>query len=157
MAEDARKPILILGIGNILCRDEGVGVHLIEAMRKEALPPDVEIFDGGTFGAELIDVIADRPLVIVIDAMESDQPAGVVLKFSGYELATQQGDSLSLHEVGLLDTLRMARQLKCAPAEVVVFGVVPKDISEGVELSAQVAAVVPQVVQLVLAEAVKPR
>ena len=63
-----RAPILILGIGNILLRDEGVGVRVVEALRGRALPDTVELVDGGTGGADLLEVVADRRVVIVVDA-----------------------------------------------------------------------------------------
>ncbi len=62
-----RAAILVLGIGNILMRDEGVGVHAVSALSAERIPPDVEIVDGGTYGVDLLDVIADRDLAIVVD------------------------------------------------------------------------------------------
>lgn len=72
--------------------------------------------------------------------------------FVNPQFAIRNSQSLSLHQVGLLETLLMARQLGCAPEEVVIFGIVPKDMSPGLELSEEVAAVVPKVVELVLAE-----
>ncbi len=145
-------PILVLGIGNILLRDEGVGVHVVREIRKRTLPAEVEVYDGGTFGIDLIDTIAGRRLCLVIDAVQSDAPPGTVLKFGPEEMAAKETRDMSLHQLGLLETLAMARQLGCAPAAVVIFGVVPKDMAPGLDLSAEVAAVVPKVVDLVLEE-----
>jgi len=145
-------PILILGIGNILLRDEGVGVHVVREIRKRTLPAEVEVYDGGTFGIDLIDTIAGRRLCLVIDAVQADAPPGTVLKFGPEEMAAKETRDMSLHQLGLLETLSMARQLGCAPAAVVIFGVVPKDMAPGLDLSAEVAAVVPKVVDLVLEE-----
>lgn len=147
------KPVLILGIGNILLKDEGVGVRVIEAMGQMDLPEHVEIADGGTSGADLIDVLADRPKVIVVDATSADIDPGRVIKFSGDDLIAQRGVLISLHEFGLVDTLLMAKQLGCPPKEVVVFGVKPEDISPGLELSPRIVALVPRLVELVLEEA----
>jgi hydrogenase maturation protease len=150
--------VLILGIGNILLRDEGVGVHVVQEIEARVargevrLSEDVEVYDGGTFGIDLVDAIANRRKVIVIDAVQADAPPATVLKFRGADLALKKTADLSLHQVGLLETLAMARQLGCEPQEVVIFGIVPKDMGSGLELSAEVAAVVPQVVKLALAE-----
>jgi hydrogenase maturation protease len=146
-----RRPVLILGIGNILLRDEGVGVRVIEQMQKIPLPDNVELIDGGTAGADLLDVLADRCKVIVIDAVEADCEPGTVLRFSADDLTKPDGVGMSLHELGLGEALTMTRQLGCEPKEVVVFGIKPRDISCGLELSEEISASVPKVVELVLA------
>ena len=125
------KPVLILGIGNILLRDEGIGVRVVEALQQGVLPEHVEVVDGGTSGADLIGTLADRPKVIVVDAVCADCAPGVVLKFSDSDLIAQRGVSVSLHQVGLAETLMMARQLGCPPGEVVIFGVKPLGASVG--------------------------
>ena len=152
------KPILVLGIGNILLRDEGAGVHVVRELTARAerdhavLPDDVELYDGGTFGIDLLDTLANRRKVIVIDAVRADAAPGTVLRFTAADLAQREEADLSLHQVGLCETLAMARQLGCAPEEVVIFGIVPATLESGLELSPQVAAVMPKVVELVLAE-----
>ncbi len=151
-------PILVLGIGNILLRDEGVGVHVVNeiearvASGEARLPEGVEIYDGGTFGIDLVDVIAGRRKVVCIDAVRADAPPATVLRFSGADLARKEVPDVSLHQMGLLEVLAMARQLGGAPQEVVIFGIVPKDISAGLEMTPEVAAVVPRVVDLVMKE-----
>ena len=152
MSTGSRCPILVLGIGNILLRDEGVGVRVIEQMQKMHLPDDVELVDGGTAGADLLDVLAERQKVIVIDAVQADCDPGTVLRFAADELVQPDGVGMSLHELGLGEALTMTRQLGCAPKDVVVFGIKPKDTGSGLELSEEVEASVPKVVELILAE-----
>jgi hydrogenase maturation protease len=151
----SRRPILVLGIGNILLRDEGVGVRVIEQMQKIHLPDDVELVDGGTAGADLLDVLAERQKVIVIDAVQADCEPGSVLRFTVNDLVRPDGVGMSLHELGLGEALKMTRQLGCEPREVVVFGIKPKDIGCGLELSEEIAASVLRIVELVLAEIAK--
>ncbi len=147
-----RRPILVLGIGNILLRDEGVGVRVIEQMQKMHLPDDVELIDGGTAGADLLDVLAERRKVIVIDAVQADCEPGTVLRFNADDLVRPDGVGMSLHELGLGEALTMTRQLGCAPKDVVVFGIKPKDIECGLELSEEIVTSVPKVIELVLDE-----
>ena len=147
------KPILILGIGNILLCDEGVGVRVVERLQGQALPEQVEAMDGGTGGIDLIELMAGRATVIVIDAIQADVEPGAVLRFTDADLEPQAGESFSLHDLGLTEALTMARHLGCPPGEVVIFGIKPKDVSAGLELSPEVAAVVPRVIELALAEA----
>ena len=159
--------ILILGIGNILLKDEGVGVHVIQAMADQiakgtlSLSEDVELVDGGTFGIDLLDTLAGRRKVIVVDAVqvtaaETAGPSGIapgaILRFTAADLQQRQTADLSLHQIGLFETLTMARQLGCAVGEVVILGIVPKTLESGLELSPEVAAAVPKIIELVLAE-----
>ena len=144
---------LILGIGNLLLRDEGVGVHVVKALAQAPLPEGVEALDGGTSGADLIDWIADRDKVIVVDATMADGRPGTVYRFDVDDLIRKTASLGSLHEFGFLETYLMARQLGCAPREVVIFGVQPAEVAFGLELSAPVRAQLPRVVELVLQEA----
>ncbi len=146
------EPTLILGIGNILLRDEGAGVRVVEALAPSPLPPGVELCDGGTSGADLINVIAGRRKLIVIDAVDADAEPGTVFRLTRDDIMSPARANLSLHELGLAETLFMAEKLNCAPAEVVAFGIQPKEVKPGLELSAEVAAVVPGVCKLALAE-----
>lgn len=145
-------PTLVLGLGNILLRDEGVGVRVVEAMQALELAPDVELFDGATAGLDLLDVLADRRKVIVIDAIEGDSAPGTVVRLRPEDLVPRSAQSVSLHEVGLLETLAVAGQLGIAPEEVIVIGIKPKDVSCGLTLSQEIARLVPRVVEVVLAE-----
>jgi hydrogenase maturation protease len=151
-------PILILGIGNILLRDEGVGVHVIQEIEARVargelvLPDDVEVYDGGTFGIDLLDMIAGRRRVICVDAVAADVPPATILRFAGADLARKKVADMSLHQVGLLEALAMSKQLGCAPQEVIIFGVAPKAMKSGLEMTPEVAALVPKLVDLVMAE-----
>lgn len=145
-------PILVLGIGNILLRDEGVGVRVIEAMREIQLPSGVELMDGGTSGVDLVDEIADRSKLIVVDAARSDEPPGTIFRMGMEDLLPGEGQSMSLHEFGLLDTLVTARTLGCLPRQIVIFGVQPRDVTSGLELSETIQALIPGLIKAILAE-----
>ena len=147
-----RRPVLVLGIGNILLRDEGVGVRVIEQMQKMHVPDDVELVDGGTAGADLLDVLAEREKVIIIDAVQANHEPGTVLRLTADDLVQPDGAGMSLHELGLGEALTMTRQLGCPPKDVVVLGIVPEDIGCGLELSETIVGSVPKVIELVLRE-----
>ena len=151
------KPVLVVGIGNILLRDEGVGVYVVGEMAKRELPENIELLDGGTSGVDLIEHLAHRPKVIVVDSVKmEDVTPGTVYRFSMDELVRQRTDSLSLHELGILESLHMAYQLGCGPGEVVLFGIVPKTLRPpAMELSPELLAIMPKVIDLVLEEAGK--
>ncbi|MHC4444883.1 MAG: hydrogenase maturation protease [Planctomycetota bacterium] len=152
MNTPSTNSVLILGIGNILLRDEGIGVRVIEAMRDLELPEDVELYDGGTAGADLLDVICDRKKVIIIDAMDADCDPGTILRLTPDDLKPRASPGISLHEIGLLETLNMAKQLGSAPQEVIVLGIKPQWLNCGTELSSELKQAVPKVIELVLKE-----
>jgi hydrogenase maturation protease len=150
--EQAPAPVLVLGVGNLLLRDEGVGVRVVQELQNAALPPGVEVFDGGTAGFDLIDAISGRRKVIVIDALDGDCEPGTILRLRAEELMAADRPALSLHDVGLLEALALARQLGEAPTEMVIFAVQPADLSCGLELSPKIRARVPELIDLVLTE-----
>lgn len=153
MAQTSTKaPILVLGIGNILLRDEGVGVHAVRAMSNTRLPDGVELLDGGTAGADLLDSISDRDALIVVDALDADVPPGTILRLQPQDLAADPSQSISLHELGLAETLRMASHLNCSPRHVTIIAVKPKDIRCGLELSSQMKRWIPRIIEAVLRE-----
>jgi len=150
-----RARILILGIGNILMRDDGAGVRAVEALRESVIPESVEVVDGGTAGLALIDEIEGRERVIVIDAMDAGDPPGTVRRMTPDDLAGGAAGALSLHEFGLLQALDGARLLGRAPREVIVYGVQVKDVSLGLDLSDEVAAALPALAGRALADALR--
>ena len=147
-----RKPILVLGIGNILLGDEGIGIHVIQKLQENSLSDKVELLDGGTCGANFMDVLADRQKVVVIDAVHANHKPATVLRFNADDLEKPNCESLSLHDVGLGETLMMTKQLGCAPKDVVVIGIVPKNIQAGLTLSPEIATLIPKIIELVLEE-----
>jgi len=147
------RPILVLGLGNLLLRDEGVGVHVVRALDAgPPLPPDVEVLDGATAGFGLIDILSGRRKVIVIDAIEATCAPGSVVRLTIDDLVPTSSTPLSLHEVGFLEALTATARLGVAPQDIVIFGVRPAVVDYGLELSPTVAALLPRIVQLVLRE-----
>ena len=140
-------PILVLGLGNILMRDEGVGVRAVEAMIGLELPAEVELLEGGTAGLGLLDAICDRRRVIVLDAVQCEGMPGTVVQFriDPAQAGSAPSSPVSLHEVGFVEVLRAARLLNAAPREVIVVGVKPAIVDSGIELSPQVEAAIPAV------------
>jgi len=148
-----QTPRLILGVGNLLLRDEGVGVHVISALRDRELPDDVELWDGGTAAFDLFDTLAGRRQVIIIDAVRAGSEPGTIIRFTPEDILASREQLTSLHQVGLLETLNVAENLlDSAPQEVIILGIEPKEIDWGLELSAEVEAAVPKVIELVIEE-----
>jgi hydrogenase maturation protease len=151
---DARTytPILILGVGNILLSDEGVGVRVVEALQQMRLPENVEVLDGGTASMALLDSLSHRDRVIVVDAVKGHQEPGTIYRFTPADISVQREIITSLHQIDLLDALAQVEFLGCAPRDVVLYGIEPKDIALGLELTPEVETVIPRVIELVLSE-----
>lgn len=148
------KPILILGLGNPLRGDDGVGPQVVEALTGQGLSPDVEVMDGGTPGLGLLHLLEGRRRVILVDAAEIGRAPGSVARFRPEEaLLGESREGASLHSSGVADALALARALGLALPEMVVFGVQPARLDWGLDLSPEVRAAVAQVVQAVLQEA----
>jgi hydrogenase maturation protease len=147
-----RPEILILGIGNILMADDGVGIRVIERLRSVSLPTGIEVVDGGTSGADLVDILAERRKAIVIDAIDVGAQPGTIMRFAGDAWTEHASQAVSLHEVGLGQAISMVRLIGVAPKELVVFGIQIQSLEPSLELSRPVEEAIGGVVQQVLAE-----
>ncbi len=129
---------LVLGLGNPLLGDEGVGLVALQALGSAAdLPPSVELVDGGTAGLSLVPRLRSADRVLVLDAVSAGRPPGTVLRFDGAELGREAFGKISAHQIGLDDILAASR-LSGGPKEVVVLGIEPESLGLGVGLSAPV-------------------
>jgi len=147
------KHTLILGLGNPLLGDEGIGVRVIEELRGLDLPDGVEVVDGGTAGLGLIGLMEGYPRVIIVDAAEMGHTAGRVARFTPSEVQLKAaGTPLSLHQIGLGEVLALAETLEVVPAEVIIIGIQPGQMEGGSGLSPEVEGAIPQVIGMVLDE-----
>ena len=145
---------LIIGIGNMLCCDEGVGVQVIQQMEFMELPGPIELLDMGTSTMDLISHLEGVKKLIVIDAMKTGGTPGTIYKFKPEDLMPKGEEPISLHEVGLLETLTTAKKMGME-IDTVIIGVEPKVIDWGLELSEEVKKKIPAVIEAVLEETKK--
>jgi hydrogenase maturation protease len=137
----AEGAIVVLGLGNLLRRDEGLGIRALECLQKrDCLPEQVRLVDGGTLGLELLAHVEDAERLLVLDAALTEGPPGTLLRVAGDAVPAYFGMRTSPHEIGLADLLAVARLRGAEPCEVVVLGMQPEAIELGWELSASVAA-----------------
>jgi hydrogenase maturation protease len=147
------RKILILGAGNLLLRDEGVGVHVVWQMRKMEVPSNVQIADCGTAVLDFIPLIEDAERLIVIDTMNGGGKPGTLYKLEDKDVSASNRMLTSVHEVSLLKSLdMMALTMKRRPS-VTIIGVEPKEICWGMELSEEVRSGIPAIIDIVLEEA----
>jgi hydrogenase maturation protease len=144
---------LILGVGNLLLTDEGLGIHAVRKLLDLAgLPEDVEIVDGGTAGLGLLYYLEGVERLVIIDAVDSGNPPGTMVRLSGDQIPAYMAMKLSPHEITLPDFLAAAKLRDLYPQEVIVWGIQPESLEVGVELSATLAARLDELVSNVVAE-----
>lgn len=132
--------LTVLGIGNILMRDEGVGVHLMEAVRDgREWPQGIEFIDGGVGGLGLMLVLERSERMIVFDAADMNQPPGTSRLLDLDDIEDQQTDGMiGLHDMPFIQTVRLCEQFMHAPREVAIFAIQPARIEYGRELSPEI-------------------
>lgn len=146
--ETKRKKTLILGLGNVLMGDEGIGVKSIEGIKKEDLPDHVDVLDGGTGGFHLLHLFNDYERFIMIDAALNDSPAGTV-KVIKPKFASEFPKSLTSHDIGLRDLMQSAELLHDLP-EIDLIAVTIFDCqSVNLKLSPQLEEAIPEVHKLI--------
>lgn len=132
--------IVVLGLGNLLRRDEGLGVRALQRLRDQyTLPPSVRLVDGGTLGLDLISHVEGTERLLVLDAALTDGPPGTLLRLVGDDVPAFFGVRLS-HDVGLADLLAILKLRDRMPRELVVLGMQPEIIELGWELSPTIQA-----------------
>lgn len=118
----------VVGVGNILLSDEGIGVHLVAALSRDDALPGVEYVDGGVMGGALLNVIEGEDKVVLLDTVAAPFPPGTVLKLFPDDLERAERDRFSVHDLNLSDTIGLMRLRGTLPA-MMILGVVPADIA----------------------------
>jgi hydrogenase maturation protease len=152
MNPESPKPILILGIGNILLKDEGVGVHTINKIVEMDLPADIEIMDGGTKGIDLLFSIEGRKKVIVVDTVTAGEPPGTIYRFTEESLVDMAPGLRTAHGIDFTYVVRTSQMLGTKPDEIIFIGIEPADMSEGIGLSPLIEKRVPALIKMVMKE-----
>lgn len=149
-----RIPLLILGLGNVLLEDDGVGAAAVSLLLDRFEPPDgVRVLDGGTLGLSLLPYLENAGAVILVDAVSADGAPGTLVRLDGEDVASAVATRLSPHQVGVADLLDGARWLGRYPDRVVLLGLVPASMELSVGLSPLVRASLLELVEQVVAEA----
>jgi hydrogenase maturation protease len=143
-----RHDTLVLGIGNVLLGDEGVGVHALHQLEQTELAPQADMVDGGTGGFHLLELFRDYTRIILIDAAADNRPPGTVSLIRP-KYAKDFPASLSAHDIGLKDLVESAALLGCMPEIDLITVTVARLQPMSMDLSPEVAAAMPEVFQRV--------
>ncbi|MFQ5576894.1 MAG: HyaD/HybD family hydrogenase maturation endopeptidase [Anaerolineae bacterium] len=139
---------LILGVGNLLLTDEGIGIHAIQQLQKRYhLPDGVQIIDGGTLGMDLLYYLEGVKNLLLIDAVETNGEPGTIIRLEGDNVPAHFSLKMSPHQVGVPDMLFAAKLKDMYPEHVVLLGVKPGVLNTGLDLSPPVAACLDSLVE----------
>lgn len=148
------KRVIILGIGNLLLKDEGVGIQLVQLLEKETLPPGVELVDGGTSTLDILPLLQGADKIIVIDAMKAGGEPGSIYRCRPSDLIPSEEAPMSLHHIDFLQALKMNKMLGVdLEPRTIIFGVEPQEIEWEIGLTAALEEKMPLLKKLVLEEA----
>ena len=143
---------LVLGLGNLVHTDDGVGVHAIQRLQRDArVPPGVVLMDGGTQGLSLLPHISGYERLLVIDAVDVGKPPGTLLRIEGQALEALPGKP-SVHQLGFADMMVAMKLLGDLPPQLTVFGVQPLSMEWGAELTPVVEASLDELCSAVIAQ-----
>jgi hydrogenase maturation protease len=143
--------VVVIGVGNLLLKDEGIGIHAVKALQGMNLPRSVEIIDGGT-SPDLIAYTEAGDKLVIVDAARAGGEPGTIYRFRPGDLAGEKGGLASAHELGVEQSLRLMSLMGKEPGEIVIIGVEPKEIDWGIEPTAELQQKIPEIVKAVLRE-----
>ncbi|MBI3193274.1 MAG: hydrogenase maturation protease [Ignavibacteriae bacterium] len=145
---------LVIGVGNILLGDDGIGVHAVRELMKHQLLKNVTVVDGGTLGIELINYYIGYERLIILDALQVDAPPGTIVRINGVDIQSKGFVPASAHDSTLTDILYFTSSF-IPLAQVTILGVVPDSTSFlSLSLSECVNNALPKLIELVLSELV---
>lgn len=152
--QSAKRSVVVLGLGNPLMADEGIGVYLVERLAESAGDyPDVDFLDAGTGGLAVLHHIEGRRKAVFLDCAYMGQEPGSIRRFVPEEVRSAKTLAhQSLHEADLLRIIDMAHQLGQAPDEVVIFGIQPERVEPGLGLSPSLMSRIEGYLALILRE-----
>ena len=142
----------VVGLGNILMRDEGVGVRVVEMLEARGGFDDVAFYDGGTAILDLMPELTGHQILVVVDALQGGEEPGSVYVLEREALAALEREEpprTSLHQVSLLEALRMAEVEGITPGRIRILGIEPETVEPGMELSGTLERKLPEVVEVV--------
>lgn len=145
------RTVRIIGVGNPLMGDDGIGIAAVERLAARPLPPGVEAIDGGTGGITLLGLMEGADAVVLVDAVCAGRPPGAVLRLEAAGIGAGVC-GLTLHAAGLAEVFALGREMGMLPPRVVLFGVEPQTIAPGLGLSPAASAALEPLLGAILAE-----
>jgi hydrogenase maturation protease len=147
------RRILVLGLGNILLQDEGLGVRVLERLTSQyCLPQGVQAIDGGVMGLALLPYLEGVTSLLIVDAIQAGQRPGTLTRIGADDISAALSHKTSMHQVGLQELLAISSFQGTLPPRMVLWGMEPASLAWGVGLTPSVAARLDALVQAVVKE-----
>jgi len=151
LREKPTPRIVVIGVGNLLLKDEGIGIHAVQALQQLELPPDVKLIDGGT-SPDLIAYTRAGDKLIIVDAAKAGGEPGTIYRFKPEDLAAEKASLASAHELGVVENLKLISLTGNEPGGILIIGIEPREVEFGTELSPELQQKLPEIVKVVLKE-----
>jgi hydrogenase maturation protease len=149
----SRAEVVVIGVGNVVLSDDGLGVHAVRRLRdRYALGDEVELIEGCTAGLLLLPSLADARCAVLIDAIDVGAEPGTLVRLEGEDWQSAFASGLTAHDVALADLLAAAQLSGAWPERLVLHGVQPQDTDLGTELTPLVARALDPLLEVVRAE-----
>lgn len=146
---DQQNHKIVLGLGNTLNRDEGLGVHALKALEdKLGNVNSLEFVDGGVLGLNLLPWVEEASHLLILDAINARRNPGTVIEMTGDQIPMYKGIKMSDHQITFQEVLGLAKFREKLPPKLHLIGAQPVDMSIGLELSQEITAIIPEVVRL---------
>jgi len=147
--------ILVMGVGNLLLSDEGVGVHVAQRMMEMDMPPEVRVVEGGTDGFGLINIILEADRMILIDAVRGGGAPASIYRFDVEDVnPCPDIFKTSVHQISIMEVVNLSGLIGSTPYTTII-GVEPRSLEMGMSLSPEVEAKVPKIIRIIIEEAEK--
>lgn len=148
-----RNRTMVMGVGNILLADEGAGIHILKELGNYDLPAGTELLEGGTAGMNLLNHMAGVDHLIIVDSINAAAEPGSIFKFRPGDISVIPEEvNVSSHQMGLMEVLKMGETLGKLPQTVVIYGIQPKSLDWGLDLTAEVKGKLTKLAEMVVKE-----
>jgi hydrogenase maturation protease len=145
------SPLCVIGLGNILLRDEGVGVHAANTIKQRyTFSPNVEIIDGGTIGLDLLPIFEGRDKVLIVDAVDFGREPGYVGIIENDDIPSVLNSKLSVHHINLSDVLFAAKLMDISPPEICLIGIQPQSLDVGLDMTDEIKGKIEILIDVVI-------
>jgi hydrogenase maturation protease len=143
--------IALIGLGNILLRDEGVGVHVANTIKQRyTFSPDVEIIDGGTMGLDHLPIFGGRDKVLIVDAVDFGRDPGYIGIIENDDIPSVLNSKLSVHHINLSDVLFAAKLMGISPSEICLIGIQPQSLDVGLDMTGAIKEKIEILIDVVI-------
>jgi len=143
--------ITVLGLGNILMQDEGIGVYIANLLKiNYKFEPPIQIIDGGTTGTDLLPYFENSDNVLIIDAVNFEKYPGYIKTIKNDEILVTLTAKISMHHLGLSDVLSVTKLLNIEPSEIYLVGIQPASLELGLEVSDEIKNLSEKILEIIL-------